>query len=135
MRVRNLGHLRKTGSFAIVHLTIAVSIGYLLTGSLVLAGLISFVEPVLNTAAHAMFDQWWSRRHGDEPAFRKTAMFAVIHFVNAVVVVWAVTGSFVLAGALALVEPLANAAALHAFDRWWARAKREASSVGVSLPA
>ncbi len=57
MRVRNLGHLRKTGSFAIVHLTIAVSIGYLLTGSLVLAGLISFVEPVLNTVAHAMFDQ------------------------------------------------------------------------------
>ncbi len=45
-------------------------------------------------------------------------MFAVIHFVHAVAVVWVVTGSLVLAGALALVEPLANAAALHAFDRW-----------------
>jgi len=28
-------------------------------------------------------------------------------------------------GALALTEPLANAAALHAFDRWWAQATRE----------
>lgn len=134
MRVRNLGHLRKTGSFAIVHLTIAVSVGYLLTGSLVLAGLISFIEPVLNTAAHALFDQWWSRRHGDEPAFRKTATFAMIHLVNAVAVVWVLTGSIVLAGALALIEPLANAAALHAFDRWWARAKRESGSLGVPRP-
>jgi uncharacterized membrane protein len=114
MRVRNLGHLGKTGSFAVVHLTIAVSIGYLFTGSLVLAGLISLVEPALNTVAHAVFDRWWSRRHGEEPALRKTVLFAMIHFGNAIAVVLALTGSVAIAGALALIEPVANAAARHA---------------------
>jgi len=135
MRIRKLGHLGKTGSFAVVHLAIAVSLGYLLTGSLVLAGLISLIEPALNTVAHAVFDRWWSHRHGEEPALRKTAIFATIHFTNAVVVVWALTGSVVIAGALALIEPLVNAVALHAFDGWWARAKREARSVRGAVTA
>ena len=125
MRLHKLGHLGKTGSFAVIHLAIAVSIGYLFTGSLVLAGLISLIEPALNTAAHAVFDRWWSRRHGEEPALRKTVLFAMIHFVNAVAVVYAVTGSIAIAGALALIEPLANAVALHAFDGWWAQGKRK----------
>ena len=133
MHLRNLGHVGKTGSFAVVHLTIAVSMGYLFTGSFVLAGLISLIEPVLNTVAHAVFDTWWSRRHGDEPALRKTALFAMIHVFNAVAVVWALTGSVVIAGALALVEPLANAAALHAFDRWWSRARRGSRSLGAAV--
>ena len=121
MRVRNLGHLRKTGSFAVMHLAIAVSLGYLFTGSFVLAGLISLVEPALNTVAHAVFERWWTRRHGEQPSLRKSTLFALIHLFNAVAVVWALTGSVAIAGALALIEPLVNAAALHAFDRWWSR--------------
>jgi uncharacterized membrane protein len=135
MRVRKLGHLGKTGSFAVVHLVIAVSIGYLLTGSFVLAGLISLVEPALNTVAHAVFDRWWSRRHGEAPALRKTALFAAIHLFNAVAVIWALTGSVAIAGAMALIEPLANAAALHAFDRWWSRARPDAPGPGSAVPA
>jgi uncharacterized membrane protein len=121
MRIHQLGHAGKTGSFAIVHLAIAISVGYLLTGSFVLAGLITLVEPALNTAAHWVFDGWWTRRHGAAPSLRKSATFAVIHFANAVAVVWALTGSLAIAGALAVIEPLANAVALHFFDRWWAR--------------
>ena len=131
MRIRNLGHIGKTGSFAVVHLMIALSIGYLLTDSLILAGLISLVEPALNTIVHAVFDRWWTRRHGEEPAFRKTVLFAMMHFVNAVAVVWALTGSVAIAGALALIEPVANAAALHAFDRWWARGRRKLAASPV----
>jgi uncharacterized membrane protein len=126
MRVRALGHLGKTGSFAVLHLAIAVSVGYLLTGSFVLAGLITLIEPALNTAAHAVFDGWWTRRHGTAPALRKTLAFALIHFANAVAVVWVLTGSLAIAGALALIEPLANAVALHAFDRWWSKGPRAA---------
>lgn len=134
MKIHHLGHFGKTGSFAVVHLAIAVSLGYLFTGSLVLAGLISLIEPALNTFAHAVFDSWWSRRHGDEPALRKTALFAMIHFVNAVAVVWVLTGSIAIAGALALVEPLVNAVALHAFDGWWARGARARRSIPVAVP-
>ena len=121
MRLHALGPAGKTGSFAVVHLAIAVLVGYLLTGSFVLAGLITLIEPALNTLAHALFDGWWTRRHGDAPALRKTALFALIHFTNAVTVVWLFTGSLAIAGAWALVEPLANALALHRFDRWWSR--------------
>src|SRR5687767_10072119 len=121
MRFQDLGHAQKTGGFAIVHLGIAISLGYWLTGSFVLAGLITLIEPALNTLAHAVFDRWWVRRHGEAPALRKTLWFTIIHFINAVAVVWAVTGSLTIAGAVALVEPLANGAALLAFDRWWSR--------------
>ena len=121
MKIHHLGHATKTGSFALLHLAIAVTVGYLLTGSFVLAGLITLVEPALNTAAHAVFDRWWTRRHGSAPSLRKSATFALIHFANAVAVVWALTGSLAIAGALAVIEPLANAVALHFFDRWWSR--------------
>ncbi|HZF78451.1 MAG TPA: DUF2061 domain-containing protein [Rubrivivax sp.] len=121
MKIRNLGPAGKTGSFAVLHLAIAIAVGYLLTGSFVLAGLITLIEPALNTAAHAVFDGWWTRRHGAAPALRKTAAFALIHFAIAVAVVWALTGSLAIAGLLAVVEPLANAVALHFFDRWWSR--------------
>jgi uncharacterized membrane protein len=121
MRFHDLGHLRKTGSFAIVHLGIAISLGYWLTGSFVLAGLITLIEPAINTVAHALFDRWWVHRHGEAPAVRKTLWFATIHFINAVAVAWAVTGSLTIAGALALNEPLANGVALLLFDRCWSR--------------
>jgi uncharacterized membrane protein len=121
MRFHDLGHLRKTGSFAIVHLGIAISLGYWLTGSFVLAGLITLIEPALNTLAHALFDRWWVRRHGEAPALQKTLRFSIIHFINAVAVAWAVTGSLTIAGALALLEPLANGVALLIFDRCWSR--------------
>ena len=121
MKLHHLGHAGKTGRFAIVHLAIAVTLGYLLTGSFVLAGLITLIEPALNTAAHWWFDGWWTRKHGPVPSLRKSASFAVIHFTNAVAVVWALTGSLAIAGALAVIEPLANAVALHFFDRWWSR--------------
>jgi len=121
MRFRHLGHLHKTGSFAVLHLAIAITVGWLLTGSFVLAGLITLIEPGLNTVAHHLFDGWWSRRHGPAPSWRKNALFGLLHFANAVVVAWALTGSLAIAGLLAVIEPLANAVALYGFDHWWMR--------------
>jgi uncharacterized membrane protein len=132
MRIRLLGHVHKTGSFAVVHLTIAVALGYWLTGSFVLAGLLALIEPALNTAAHALFDRWWVRRHGEGASMRKTLSFAAIHFINAVTVAWAVTGSLAVAGVLAVIEPLANGVALLAFDHWWSRPRRVARSMAVA---
>lgn len=134
MRFRHLGHLHKTGSFAVVHLAIAISLGYLLTGSFVLAGAIALVESAINTVAHAVFDGWWVRRHGEGAALRKTVYFAGIHFVNAVAVAWAVIGSLAIAGVLAVIEPLANGVALLAFDRWWSRPRRPARPAAAPIP-
>lgn len=51
----------------------------------------------------------------------KTASFAVVHFMVAFGVAYLITGSAPMAGALALLEPLANTVAFFFHDRAWAR--------------
>lgn len=52
-------------------------------------------------------------------AIRKTMSFAAVHFTVAFGVAWAVTGSPVLGGVLALVEPLVNTLAFYAHEQYW----------------
>ena len=51
----------------------------------------------------------------------KTATFAAVHFSVAFGVAYLLTGSVAIAGALALIEPLANTAAYLLHERAWAR--------------
>lgn len=51
----------------------------------------------------------------------KTMTFAVMHFAIAFGVAWALTGSFVVGGAVALVEPAVNTVAFHLHERLWQR--------------
>lgn len=64
------------------------------------------------------------------PGWPKTLCFLTIHLVIAVTIGWWLTGSFVLAGTLAIVEPLANSVAHYFFDRWW-----DAGSTAAAAPA
>lgn len=57
--------LHKTVLFGAIHLVIAVTLGWLFTGSFVLASALAIVEPLCNTVAHYFFDRWWEKR---EPA-------------------------------------------------------------------
>lgn len=52
---------------------------------------------------------------------RKTLSFAIVHFLVAFSVGWLLTGSLVVGGALALVEPLANTFAFHFHEKAWRR--------------
>ena len=52
----------KSGIFGLIHVVIAFTIGYLLTGSLAIAGLMTFLEPLANTIAFYFFDRYWQRR-------------------------------------------------------------------------
>lgn len=45
-----------------MHLGIAFSVTYALTGSLAISGAITFIEPAVNTVAHYFFDKFWERR-------------------------------------------------------------------------
>lgn len=54
--------MAKSASFGVLHLGIAFSVSYLLTGSVAIAGAITLVEPVVNTVAHYFFDRWWAAR-------------------------------------------------------------------------
>jgi len=60
--------MRKTVSFAIVHFTIAFSLGYLLTGSVWVGGALAVLEPTLNTIAYHLHELAWQRRAARVPA-------------------------------------------------------------------
>ncbi len=51
----------KTISFACVHFTVAFSVAYALTGSLVIGGLLALVEPLVNTVAFYFHELIWTR--------------------------------------------------------------------------
>jgi uncharacterized membrane protein len=57
----------KSLTFGVLHLGIAFTVSYALTGSVAIAGAITLVEPVVNTVAHYFFDRWWERRARARP--------------------------------------------------------------------
>ena len=53
--------MSKTMSFAAVHFTVAFSVGYAMSGSLLVGGAIAIVEPAINTVAYYVHEQVWKR--------------------------------------------------------------------------
>lgn len=53
--------LLKTFTYLAVHLSVAFTIGYLITGSLEIAGLITLIEPCANAVAFFFHEQLWKR--------------------------------------------------------------------------
>jgi uncharacterized membrane protein len=51
--------MTKTMSFAAVHFTVAFTVGYLMTGSVLVGGAIALVEPAINTVAYHIHEQVW----------------------------------------------------------------------------
>ena len=63
----------------------------------------------------------------------KSAAFGVMHVGIAFTVGYAFTGSIAIAGAMTLVEPLANTVAHYFFDRWWGHPRAVAAWQGARL--
>jgi uncharacterized membrane protein len=61
MRVPLSHSLAKTGTFAVVHFTVAFSVAYLLTGSMAIAGALALLEPLANTVAYLLHERAWAR--------------------------------------------------------------------------
>ena len=62
--------MHKTMSFAVVHFTVALAVGYLMTGSALVGGAIAMVEPAVNTVAYHFHERVWNRLggvHGASP--------------------------------------------------------------------
>lgn len=60
--------MTKTMSFAAVHFTVAFSVGYLLSGSVIVGGAIALVEPAVNTVAYHFHEKAWNRFNKEKPA-------------------------------------------------------------------
>lgn len=53
--------MAKTLSFAVVHFSVAFTVGYLMSGSLMVGGAIALVEPAVNTVAYHFHEHIWQR--------------------------------------------------------------------------
>jgi uncharacterized membrane protein len=53
--------MAKTASFAVIHFTVAFSVGYLLTGSVVVGSALALVEPAINTVAFHFHELVWKK--------------------------------------------------------------------------
>lgn len=51
--------MAKTAVFGVIHLAIAFSVTYALTGNVWAASAVTLVEPAVNMVAHYFFDKWW----------------------------------------------------------------------------
>jgi uncharacterized membrane protein len=55
--------MTKTFSFAAVHFTVAFTVAYLMTGSVLVGGALALVEPLINTVAFHVHEKVWNRVH------------------------------------------------------------------------
>jgi uncharacterized membrane protein len=53
--------MTKTMSFAVVHFTVAFTVAYVMTGSVLIGGAMALVEPAINTVAYHIHEGIWAR--------------------------------------------------------------------------
>ncbi|MEC4727234.1 DUF2061 domain-containing protein [Shewanella sp. D64] len=53
--------MTKTLTFAILHFSVAFTVTYLLTGSIVIGGAVALVEPAVNTVVFYFHEKVWSK--------------------------------------------------------------------------
>lgn len=58
--------MTKTMTFAAVHFSVAFTVGYVMTGSVMVGGAIALVEPAINTVAYHFHEQVWKRLNNAE---------------------------------------------------------------------
>ncbi|MBY6187694.1 DUF2061 domain-containing protein [Marinobacter hydrocarbonoclasticus] len=51
----------KTITFAVMHFSIAFALAYLITGSVVIGGLLAVLEPMVNTVGYVIHEKVWKR--------------------------------------------------------------------------
>ncbi|WP_221800706.1 DUF2061 domain-containing protein [Oceanobacter mangrovi] len=54
--------MAKTLTFAVMHFSVAFTVAYLLTGDLLVGGLVAMVEPAVNTVAFYFHEMAWNMR-------------------------------------------------------------------------
>jgi uncharacterized membrane protein len=59
---RMMRYLPKTMTFATLHMTVAFTVVYAMTGSLKLGGAVALIEPVINTVVYFLHEHYWARR-------------------------------------------------------------------------
>ncbi len=53
--------MKKTISFAVVHFSVAFTVGYVMTGSVLVGGTMALIEPAINTVAFYVHERIWTK--------------------------------------------------------------------------
>ncbi len=53
--------MKKTATFAVMHFTIAFAVAWLVTGDVIIGGLVALIEPAVNTVGYYVHDRVWAR--------------------------------------------------------------------------
>ena len=53
--------MAKTASFAVIHFSVAFTVGYALTGSVVVGSALALIEPAINTVAFYFHEVGWKK--------------------------------------------------------------------------
>lgn len=67
--------MKKTVSFAVLHFSVAFSVAYVLTGSVLVGGVMALIEPAINTVVFYFHERVW--RHLQAPSSASTEMALV----------------------------------------------------------
>lgn len=59
--INNQRTLKKTLSYYIMHITVAMMVAYLVTGNLIMAATLSLLEPTMQAFAFFFHEKVWSR--------------------------------------------------------------------------
>ena len=69
----------KTLTFAALHFSVAFSVAYLLTGSLLIGGLMALIEPAINTVVFFFHEKAWVRYERKKGASSAPAHAGCLH--------------------------------------------------------
>lgn len=69
--------MKKTISFAIVHFSVAFTVGYVMTGSVLVGGTMALIEPAINTVAFYVHERIWTKKTASRSDRKIVAVFDV----------------------------------------------------------
>lgn len=114
--------LRKTASYYLVHIVVASAVAYAVTGNLYAALSLSLLEPTVQAFAYFFHDKAWSRvRPQRAHTLRKTCSYYLLHIAVAALVAYTVTGDWMQALTLSLLEPTVQMAFFFLHEKLWER--------------
>lgn len=128
--------LLKAGSYYGLHIVVAAAVAYAVTGNWLAALTLSLLEPSVQVVAYFLHDKAWAR----VPMARyrtllKTVSYYGVHLVVAAGVAYAVTGDWVAALTLSLLEPTVQMLFFYLHETLWERQAQRRPSVAVPCAA
>lgn len=119
---KNETALIKTASYYVIHVVVAACVAYAVTGHLLAAMTLSLLEPSVQAVAYFVHDKAWAQVSLRRlRTLVKTASYYAVHLTVAAGVAYAVTGDWLVALTLSLLEPTVQMVFFFLHEQFWER--------------